>query len=181
MADQPSNPSQTPQTGTVAKREQGAIAPYKKPDSGYGQLQAGQVERDPVYTSSMYNAYSTTHDLALDLQAELPLFVQKAHNRVKDLVRIIQGLRRELYEARQEVIRVNQRLHDVLHRQLVLDDPTGWEEGLENGMGGGEQPTSSGSELPAPGVVAPLSTDAPQEEGTSATETEKTAEKKADA
>lgn len=97
------------------------------------------MDHETIYAGTMVNAYSTTRDLALDLQTQLPAFVKKAQARVTHLVGIIQDLRRQLHDAQQEVIKANTRLHEVLHSQIILD-PDLWEKGQELAMRGNGDP-----------------------------------------
>ncbi|KAL8387009.1 hypothetical protein RB595_010226 [Gaeumannomyces hyphopodioides] len=97
--------------------------------AGFKQAPPTTVENGD-YVKSMINVYRTSQNLAADIENEIPLFVNKARQRILCLIDIIAKLKKELYDAKVEVIRANNRIHMVLRRQEFQDD-YGWEEGLE--------------------------------------------------
>ncbi|KAK5657975.1 hypothetical protein OQA88_2528 [Cercophora sp. LCS_1] len=99
---------------------------YQRPSEGFGKVEAGSVATDPHYMYGMYNASATAFDLAGDLEKQLPLFIKRAQGRVMTLINIISSLRRELYDAKNDVIRANQRLHAVLLHSELNADPDDW-------------------------------------------------------
>ena len=105
--------------------------PFTPPSDGFKKVDIGVVEKDTKYIHGMINAYSTTHGLAVEIEKEVPLFVKQARERIKSLIGIIADLRRELYDAKEEVIKANQRLHAVLYKEFA-EDPTEWFKDYEN-------------------------------------------------
>ncbi|KAK0649672.1 hypothetical protein B0T16DRAFT_410541 [Cercophora newfieldiana] len=99
---------------------------YQRPPEGFGKVEAGSVAIDPQYMYGMYNASATAFDLAGDLEKQLPLFIKRAQGRVMTLINIISSLRRELYDAKNDVIRANQRLHAVLLHSELNVNPDEW-------------------------------------------------------
>ncbi|KAK0708680.1 hypothetical protein B0H67DRAFT_673026 [Lasiosphaeris hirsuta] len=79
----------------------------------------------PIYAEGLSNAFKTTRDVAQELNAEVTPFVAAAKKRVKELIEIIQGLRKEIKEARDALAAANkENLHPAL---LELgDDPSTW-------------------------------------------------------
>ncbi len=106
------------------------IAGYNRPSKGFKEVEDGAVEKANDYVQTMFHAYTTSHYLAVDLEKEVPLFIDKARQRIKTLIYIIARLRKELYDAKIEVIKVNQRLHEILRRGFQ-DDPSLWDKDLE--------------------------------------------------
>ncbi len=85
----------------------------------------------PAYADSLGNAYKTTRDVSKELKDEIDPFVAKAKARVKQLIDIIQVLRKELREAKDALVLANR---DNLHPALLQmeGDPMSWEMGEEN-------------------------------------------------
>lgn len=100
----------------------------------------GDIEKDARYVGSMMRAYTTSHSLAVDIEHEIPLFVTKARERIMGLIQIIANLRKELYDAKGEVVKVNQRLHAVLTLQEFQDGFAGWGKDLEESIMSAETP-----------------------------------------
>ncbi|RYP29049.1 hypothetical protein DL767_006911 [Monosporascus sp. MG133] len=84
----------------------------------------------PVYAEGLRNTFNTTKDIAKELNAEVIPFVQHAKQRVRELVEIIQQLRKELKEARDALAEANkQNLHPTLLE--LSDDPLTWQKDEE--------------------------------------------------
>ncbi|KAK4186019.1 hypothetical protein QBC35DRAFT_388240 [Podospora australis] len=85
------------------------------------------------HTETLGNAYKTTRDVARELREEIVPFVKRARERVEELVIIIQGLRKEIREARDALNAANR---ENLHLSLMLldeyGDPMLWRRGDED-------------------------------------------------
>ncbi|KLU86524.1 hypothetical protein MAPG_05536, partial [Magnaporthiopsis poae ATCC 64411] len=121
---------------------EGTMVPARgaKPAGGFKTLEKGVVETDLQYVGSMIKAYTTSQSLAVEIETEIPLFVTKARQRIMSLIQVIGQLRKELYDAKQQVITVNQRLHTVLTMQDLKVDFAEWEKDLEESIMKAESP-----------------------------------------
>ncbi|KAK3934030.1 hypothetical protein QBC46DRAFT_400801 [Diplogelasinospora grovesii] len=80
----------------------------------------------PIFAEGLSNTFQTTRDVSKELKDEILPFVTKAKQRVKELIEIIQVLRKEIKEARDALAAANkENLHPAL---LELDDPSLWQK-----------------------------------------------------
>ena len=84
----------------------------------------------PIYADGLRNTFSTTRDVSKELHSEVTPFVMHAKQRVRELIDIIQQLRKEIKEARDALALANK---DDLHPILLElgDDPREWGKGEE--------------------------------------------------
>ncbi|EJT70862.1 hypothetical protein GGTG_11885 [Gaeumannomyces tritici R3-111a-1] len=126
--------------------ESGAMVPAgdfknSRPGGGqdYKEVASGEIEKGQ-YVQNMLSVYTTSHYLAVDIEKEIPLFIDKARVRIRSLIEIIAKLKKELYDTKVEVIKVNQRLHTFLRLPEFQENFEGWDEGLEEKLMAAETP-----------------------------------------
>jgi len=86
----------------------------------------------PAHTEFLGNAYKTTRDVSRLVREEIP-FVQRAKQRVDELIGIIQGLRKEIREAREALAQANRdNLLPTLSTIVGDGDPMTWRKGDED-------------------------------------------------
>lgn len=100
---------------------------YKAPDGGF----LGLATIREGYTKLFNLVYPATRDITSEIEQQIPVFVQKAKQRVADLIFVIQTLRWQMEDARQVLIATNYRLHRMLRYQAG-EDPKKWDEGEEH-------------------------------------------------
>jgi len=98
-------------------------------NGGFLRLANGALRES--YTKIFSLVYPATRDITSEIETQIPIFVQRAKQRVADLIFIIQTLRWQMEDARKVLIATNYRLHRML-RYSGNEDPTKWDEGEEN-------------------------------------------------
>ncbi|KAK0734068.1 hypothetical protein B0T26DRAFT_51088 [Lasiosphaeria miniovina] len=92
-----------------------------------------------LHTEQLSNAYKTTRDVAVELRSELEPFLKKARERVCELIREANGLKKSLREVKEELRIAREELRLTkdalivantknLHPALLLleEDPNEW-------------------------------------------------------
>ncbi|KAK4201334.1 hypothetical protein QBC40DRAFT_295741 [Triangularia verruculosa] len=113
-------------TGPSSPQNGRSIVHYERPTGGYAKVKPGEVSKELNYTDGIRNAYTTTYDLAGDFEKRVPAFIKQAQDRMKALIMVIAQLRRELHDAKIEVVKANQRLHAVFLHENFHEDPADW-------------------------------------------------------
>jgi len=103
--------------------------PYQNPNRVYVMVQGVHWTLSLSHADFLSSPYRTARDTAQALRGEVMIFLTKAQSKVSRLAEIIQRLRQELRDAKQEVVmanqrvdeltRVNQELREILFRNSI--------------------------------------------------------------
>lgn len=112
---------------------------YTKPEGGFFSL----TSITEAYKKALSVAYPATRDIADEFSGRIPDIVNKARQRVSDLVFNVQELKWEIEQARRTIVETNDKLHALLNQEEIKDDPLEWdiEEQKKNIDGPPEKPT----------------------------------------
>ncbi|KAK0737254.1 hypothetical protein B0T21DRAFT_160650 [Apiosordaria backusii] len=97
---------------------------YEAPTGGFRALNA----ISDAYTKVLRVAYPATRDIAKEVSNRTSDIVEKARQRVSDLVFVVQELKWEIEEARRTIVETNETLHRLLTENDGTEDPLQWDK-----------------------------------------------------
>ncbi|KAK0665497.1 hypothetical protein QBC41DRAFT_349593 [Cercophora samala] len=107
----------------MAENDSTQLEVYAKPEGGFRAL----TSLSDAYKKVLRVAYPATKDIADEFSNKIPDFVNRARQRVSDLVFMVQELKWEIEQARRTIVETNDKLHALLNQDDIKEDPLVWD------------------------------------------------------